>query len=418
MNIIFYILFPFFGFLNSLKNFSKTNIRLPLYFFGFLFGYSIIFSGGDVVRYQEAYPKMVNYTFSDYVDNLKNSFNEDEKFNKTPQNTFNLKPDFYALSVSFFISRFTENVRWLFAFLSLIYTIIQVKFFEEILISFKNKTKGFKLFFAALVFIVPFYVGVTGIRFWPALFLFVWMIFKYTNTGSIKYIFFAMISIAIHYSFIFPCIVAIIAISLKINKYIFKVLIVIGLIFALISSTSSTLDFITSAIDIFDNETIANSSSGYVSEENISDRIQSVAATNWYVNLRGNLLNMFFGIFFIVDFFNLNNWKKPQSSEAFIKLYHLFFLISLFTLNLASMGRFVYVFYILCIIRILQFQVVENKNKLLIWNKIFLAVLVLHVIVIFRAGFYFVDPLLLISPSIALFFIHSDVNLSEFIVGH
>ena len=158
MNLLFYIFFPFLGFLYNLSNFSRTKIRLPLYFFGFLFGYSIVFSGGDLVRYQEAYAEMIKFTFSDYLHNLINTFNDNVNFAKTALNTFNSKPDIYALTIGFLVSRFTENPRWLFAIISLIYTIIQVKFFEEVFYDFKVKTKGFELFFAALVFIVPFYV--------------------------------------------------------------------------------------------------------------------------------------------------------------------------------------------------------------------------------------------------------------------
>lgn len=418
MNLLFYIFFPFFGFLYNLRNFSRTKIRLPLYFFGFLFGYSIVFSGGDLVRYQEGYAEIINFTFSDYLHNLRNTFDESKKFINTPLNTFNSKPDIYALTIGFLVSRFTENARWLFAIISLIYTIIQIKFFEEVFNRFKDKTKGFKLFFVALVFIVPFYVGVTGVRFWPALFIFVWMIYKYTNTGAIKYFLYATLSIAFHYTFIIPCIIALIARFLKINRTIFKILIIFGLLFAIVSSTSSSLDFITTAIDVFDNETISNSSSSYTDEQYIAKRSQLLAETNWYVQARVNLLNIFFYTFFLIDFFNIHKWKKPHSSELFLNLYHFFFLISVFTLGLASLSRFNYVFYMLCILRILQFQVSENQSRLLVFNRIFLFILILNILVSFRGGFYFVDPLLLISPSIALFFIHSDISLSEFIVGH
>ena len=105
MNLLFYIFFPFLGFLYNLRNFSRTKIRLPLYFFGFLFGYSIVFSGGDLVRYQEAYAEMIKFTFSDYLHNLINTFNDNVKFAKTPLNTFNSKPDIYALTIGFLVSR-------------------------------------------------------------------------------------------------------------------------------------------------------------------------------------------------------------------------------------------------------------------------------------------------------------------------
>ncbi len=42
----------------------------------------------------------------------------------------------------------------------------------------------------------------------------------------------------------------------------------------------------------------------------------------------------------------------------------------------------------------------------------------LYIIVVFRAGFYTVDPLLLVNNSIFTFFMHSDISLSELLIGH
>ena len=148
------------------------------------------------------------------------------------------------------------------------------------------------------------------------------MIYKYTKTGNIKYFIYATLSILFHYTFVLPCLIALIASLLKINRTVFKILVLIGVLFAVISSTSSSLDFITSGIDSLDSETISKSSSSYTNEELIAERNTLKSQTNWYVRLRENLLIVFFYTFFFMDFFNIHKWKKPETSELFLNLYH------------------------------------------------------------------------------------------------
>ena len=412
-------LFPFFGLFLGVKYFFQKHYHYGLLFFGFCYGYTVYFYSGDVIRYRDDFAMLVEYSVDDYFQLLQHLANDRLKFVGISINAYNSKPDVFALTLGFLVSRFTENPRWFFAMVSLIYVFLQIKFFEEVVrFTGKVNSKGWKLFFAALVLMVPFYVGVTGVRFWPALFVFAWMLMKYINTGNKKYLFFTTFSILFHYTFIFPVVVAFAASFLRLNRYVFKILIIIGIGFALLSSTTSSLDFITKAITVFESDSVTNATSGYLDEEQLAKRVVKVEATNWYVQWRTHLLNVFFILFFIFDFFNLNKWNKVLVNPIFDKMYQFFFLITLFTFNLGSMGRFVYVFYLLILLRIIQIQTLDCNQKLKKWNYYFIPILALHVIVTFRAGFYTIDPLLLISPSIALFFVESERSLSEFLIGH
>ena len=416
---LFFFLFPLFGFYNGIKYFFQYKYRYGLLFFAFWFGYSVFFYSGDILRYREDFQLLLNYSWSDYFHLLENLTNDRLKFANITINTYNSKPDVFALSLGFLVSRFTENPRWFFAIVSVIYVFFILKFLDEaVKFTGKSKSKGWKLFFAGLVLIVPFYVGVTGIRFWPALFVFAWMLLKFINTGNIKYLFFTAFSIAFHYTFVFPVLIAFLGTFLKINRLVFKILIVTGIGFALLSSTTSSFDFVSNAITVFDTDSVTNATSGYLDEEQLEQHVVKAEATNWYVQWRGHLLNVFFILFFVFDFFNLNQWDMAKENPIFDRMYHFFFLISLFTFNLGSMGRFVYVFYLLILLRIIQLQTMDSFKKLKTWNLLFVPILVLHIFVTFRAGFYYVDPLLLISPSIALLFVQSEISLSQFLIGH
>ncbi len=417
---LLFFLFPIFGLYNGIKYFIQYKYRYGLLFFFFWFGYSVNFYPSDIINYRDDYALLVRYTWENLY-HLIVYFNDDAlKFSQVAPNVYNYKPDFFALTLGFLVSRFTENPRWFFAIISVIYFYFMIKFLDEALkYTGYNKSKGWSLFFATLVLIVPFFVGITGVRFWTGLFFYIWILLKYVNTGQRKYLFLTAFSIFFHYTFIFPVIISFMGGLLKINKTVFKALTVIGIVYVLLSTTTSSLNFIRNALDIFDSDTLSKATASYLDEEEIVKGKSNLQAnTNWYVTWRVTLLNFYFITFFVFDFFKFNKWDKPKTNLLFENLYQIFFVIALFTFNLSSIGRFVYIFYFLVIIRIISFQVYDSTNKLQVWNMVFLPIFIIHVLVSFRVGLYFVDPLLVISPSIALLFIHSNIGLSEFLVGH
>jgi hypothetical protein len=123
-------------------------------------------------------------------------------------------------------------------------------------------------------------------------------------------------------------------------------------------------------------------------------------------------------VFFLFDYFNIIGLKRQKDSVFFNNLYQLFFLTTLFTINLGSIARFIYVFYLLVIIRILSLQVIDTNSRLKRINYIFIPILILHFFVSFRSGFYYIDPLLLYAPSAAMFYLNSDISLSQLLIGH
>ncbi len=417
MNLIYFI-FPFFGLIQGMKSFLKWNSVVPIVIFGFWFGYSVFYYSGDVLHYRDSFSILKRYSWDDFFTILLNTYSRNGIAIFNNDNLYHSKPDIFAITLGFLVSRFTEEPRWFFALVGAIYFFLMSRFLKETVIYAGriNINKNWKVFFLFLVLIVPFYVGVTGVRFWTALFLFGWMVLKFINTGKIRFVLYAAASCLIHYTFIFPVVVMVLTFFLNI-KTIAKPLIILGVVYALLSSTTSSLDFISDFVKLFDNEVIGESASGYLNEDKLSERQASIAATNWYVQWRLHLINLFFLLFYLIDFFYLRI-KRPVKSLFFERFYDIFFLVSVFTLNLGSISRFVYMFYFLVLIRLIEIHKFDAAKKYSIWSKLALPILVLNTFVTFRAGFYFVDPYLLFMPSFFLVFIESDISLSQLLIGH
>ena len=418
---VLFIIWPFGTFLYALNNIFSKNSQLIVLVFSFLFGYSVFFnSGGDILRFKDTFEVVTYYTWDDFIYLLTNPLDLN-RHNLYELNSINSKPDIYALFLSFFISRFTDDPRWFWAFASAIYTFTVLNLFNSLKGEFCILKNNFSqnIFLIGLFLIVPFYVGVTGIRFWPALFIFTTYAIKFYNKRKLKYVLLTSLSMLFHYSFFFPFIIFLLFSIIPNNRLIHKVLLIIGIAFLSISSITTSLKLFNSVSSNFEETTIERSMESYGNEELVEQRNEISENKNWYVKFRSFVV--YFALIFIavLDIFGILKFKENNFSYKTFPLYLIFLLLSLFTNQLGSIGRFQYVFYLLFFSRFLILSGIQPNNNRFKWIAyVLLPVISLHAIVSFRAGFYYVEPTLLINNSIAIFFTHSDISLSEFLIGH
>lgn len=413
------LVFPGVGFLFSLKRIWDKQYHKIILLFFFWFGYSIMFYGGDIQEYKDAFPITANYTWNDFFYLLSHIFSDD-KWTNYQYSIVISKPDIYSFTLQFIVSRFTDELRWFFAFASVIYAYIFLQFINEVLrISGIRDSKPWKIFFASLLLIVPFYVGVSGIRFWPALFWFLLFVLKYFRTKKFVNIAFAAVSVLFHYSFIIPIAVLLVFTVVRTSKIFLRVVVVFTIIFFAISTTTGLFGFANEAIGIFGENTISEVAGSYTDEEAVNEHNEGNVEVNWYVTARQVLMTYSFMSIFLLDFFGVFKWRTSKYLDSWFPLYVLFFCISMLTYNLGSIGRFMYVFQLLCVIRLLILSSINYKSKALnIIANLLLPVILIHALLSFRSGFYFVDPLLFVGNPIVFFLVHSTTSLSELLVGH
>jgi hypothetical protein len=419
---IFSLLFPGLGFLAVISKAWNKSYHKIILLFAFWFGFFVYLNdtkNGDIVRYKVAFATTSSYSWSDYFYLVGHTFSEDKLivYNETVVNS---KPDFYALSVQFFVSRFTDNFRWFFGFISFFYTLFFLKFlYEARLLAGHKQHRIWRLVFGTLMVIVPFYVGVTGIRFWTALFLFMWFLLKFIRTKNLLYLFIAACSIFIHYTFMFPVAILFIYRFLNLSKTILKVLVIVSLAIFTITSTTGLLNYASEALTLFEDSSVKDAADSYTNEDELAVRSEAYQKTNWYVRGRENaILFLFIGIF-LIEFFGVYKWRTDERIDSWYSLYVLFFCILLISMGLGSLARFKYVFYLLCLVRLLVIVGINPyNNKMKLLYRVMLPIMLLHFFVSCRAGFYYIDPLLFVGNPIVYLVTNSSESLSEFLVGH
>ena len=415
---ILMVFLPFIAFLYSVYNIRNVRYHFIILVFSFLYGYSVYMYSGDILGYNQTYTEMVHLNAGDFGKIIVSGYIPDKV--TSPSLTVHGQPDIYATSMMFLVSRFTDNSRWFFAIVSLIYTAIFIKFLQEVLKELKWQGNFAQItFLSFLILIVPFYVGVTGIRFWTALFLFMLSLMKFIRTKQPKFILLSALSVLVHFSFFIPLAVLVLSLIIKVNRRIATFLIFIAVVFFALTDNSQVLNMVSSSSRFFSESTIESRIEGYSSEDTLAQRQEAEAQGNWYARLRPKIIFYALLAAFLLEYFGILRWQTNEFLERLNSFYILFVIVVLFTYNFGSMGRFAYIFYLMTFVRYTVIAGLSSRNgSSLMLSYALVPILLLHIAVSFRAGFYTVDPLLAFGNSLSLLLFHSDISLSELLVGH
>ena len=417
---LLFLFWPFGVFLHSLKNIFDKKNQYFILAFSFLYGYSVFLFSGDILRYEQSFYEMINVNWNEYYYLITNRFLSSEVITQSGP-YLATQPDYFALSLQFFVSRLTDNPRWFWAVVSLIYTFLTLHFFNIIYkeTNWVKNSYSQRIFFIGLILIVPFFVGVTGVRFWPALFLFMAYAIKFSHKKKIRYLIIAASSILIHFSFILPVLLLIISFFLPKSRFLYKIIAVLSLILMSTNSTSASLSFIANFSSNMEESALTERTESYTDTEGLEHRYKKVSDSNWYVRYSANFVLYFFIFLGVIDVFGLFKFKENEFLYNTFPLFFIFLVLTMLTKDLGSISRFKYILYLLVLSRysiLIGLQPFDFRLKGI--SYLFLPILILFVIVSFRSGFYTVDPLLLVNNSILTFFIHSDISLSQLLIGH
>lgn len=419
--LFLFLVWPFLSFLTALKSVFNPASQKIILFFSFMFGYTVYLYSGDILNYENSFYIVHAYSWNDYYYLITHLFSVD-KFNFYSPNTVNTQPDPFALSLQFFVSRFTDNPRWFWAIVSTFYTYTVLNLANYVYrhnfnLYFKSRYNIFV--WASFFLIIPFYVGVTGVRYWPALFLFVYFLLKFTKQKTFINLLLLFIPTLIHYSFIAPAIFTLVINFIPRKNKIYQASIVVAIIIFFGSSFTSIFDFLKASSSLVDGTQIEDRLSAYTDVDNFQNRQERSSKTNWYVSLRGDLLFYFLIIFNLIKSFKFLNFKETKFTLQFYHFFVFFMCLALVTYNLGSIGRLKNIFIILASIQFISLLYVNYDNKLFKrYVNIFFLIIVFNTIINFRAGLYSVDPFLLFHNVFTFTVFESSESLSEFIIGH
>ena len=247
IKLILFLVSPFIAFLYSLRNMNAKSSFVIFFLFCLCFG--MVFTTPqddyplDGKYYRFIFEKMVFISTFDYAL-LLNEFAEFDEGSK----------DFYDTTISFVISRFTDNYHVLFFVYAAIFSFFMLKSFK-FLTNERNFDNSFTSFVLATLFILSNSIfNINGVRFWTAAWIGVYCIFQLFRNNNRRYFLLALCTPIVHVSFYFFVAILIIAYFTKKYEKFWLILFVVS--FFTSNFTSSILASISQFLPSFISNTI------------------------------------------------------------------------------------------------------------------------------------------------------------------
>lgn len=330
---IFFLFSPFLTVLYSFKHYRHAFAKNVIWAFTVFYGYTfIIFNEEmDSQRYKEWFLKnaSTDLSFSQFLGSLYSV----DSF------ATGINIDIFEPILSYVVSLFTTDYRFLFAAFGLVVGFFYSRNLWYLLekIDFKAKPLLFPLVFS-FALISPIW-DLNGFRFCAATHIFLYGTLPFLFEGKKKGLIFSLLSITVHFSFIFPVVVLLVYMLIGNRILVFYFMFVASMFINEIN-VESISDFISTNFP----EVFAVRTSGYTSIDRAQElkEASDKSTLNWYVKGHENVLKWLIIVFISVIFFRGKDFV--QNHKNLLRL--ICFTLLLYSVsNVASLvpsgGRFI-----------------------------------------------------------------------------
>ncbi|MCF6132704.1 hypothetical protein [Flavobacterium wongokense] len=306
-NAFFYfILFPFLGFINALRNYRSSWAKPTVIMFVSFFGLSMVKS--DTVDSTR------------YVQNLEMMYNSNKDFETIQAGFYNSEgggqADIYVTLTTFLFSLFTDNGNILFMFFGLVFGYFYANNIWLVLNQSKGKLHWEQhLLLAAFSMIIGFWT-INGVRMWTAAHIFFYGGFLYLFQDRKKGLAIAASSILFHFSFVLP---VFLLISYSLVKLNFRFLYLFYIASFFIAELN--VDFIRTTLESNLPDFLLPKVKTYFNEDYLEGYEEVAVSVNWYVLYYKKILTYFTVIFISIIFFKANPTAQTKKLLGFSLLF-------------------------------------------------------------------------------------------------
>jgi len=338
---LLFLIWPFGAFLYAFYNYDKSESKIILILFNAIFGYSLIAESGglDLARVLKSLAPVTRMTFTEFQESRISEGSV----------------DIYRDIVTFIVSRFTSNPKWL----MFTFGIVAGYFYTRVLSIFINEHPGRDIYKIILVFSFSCIIGIdqlAGVRMSLAAYVFFYGAIKVIVHEDKRFLILAASSSLIHFSFISAIFLLLIFPLLKKHSGIIYIILALSFILP-----DLLQDYIQRFSGFFGQGIEARAQLYYE-----YDPAYHTSDPSWYVRDRNILMMIYFYLVFLIIQIKR---KRIILSESTNSLF-LFSLIILsfvnFTLNIPSFGsRFQHVFLMFALFYLYKIYT-ENSDSLLV----------------------------------------------------
>lgn len=313
--------------------------------------------------------------------------------------------------ITFIVSRFTADARFLFAVFGLVFGY----FYSRNIWLIMNKTNMRIGIFSGLVLLAFVFVdgiwNINGFRFNTAIQVFVYGSLSYFLEGNKRKLWITAAVILLHWSFAIAFAILLIYVFLRNRSWIYFALFIISFFVA-----SLQMDIVRTWFESYAPVMVQESRSGYLNEHVIEARENMQSTANWYVRGHVEILKWF--VFASIVYIYLWGIKKIKKHKQLYNLFNfslLFYAIINILSSIPAVGRFYEVASMLSLAVIfLNLQMIPaNYSPWL--KRIGVPLLLIFILVKLRFAFDYMGASLVFGNPITAIFIENEVPLIDFI---
>lgn len=368
---LMFLIWPFASFLVALSNFSNRDSRRVVHLFLILFGLTFVTENKDMDSYRiaENFMYIARLPFSDFWKIVGGLYATDTSV------------DIVLPFLNFIVSRITDDPALLFGVFAAVFG-----YFYLGSISKLNALEAGKPNINALihlwffVFLVPiFYIN--GFRFYTATWVFFYGTFNYLLSKDRKFIWIALSSILIHYSYLSASGVLLAYVFLGNRNMFYIPLLVASFIIPEVSS-----GFIESNIGVL-GLGIQDRTAGYLSEGYRKGVEISTEESKWFIQWNVKIVGFYIYLVFIVSRTFWRKYTRDIFMERLFSFGILFLSFANFSKVIPSGGRFTTVFFLFAIAYIFALYSRKKTRRLNLLTIIGFFPMLLMTALALRQGF-------------------------------
>lgn len=322
---LIYLLSPLVSIILALRNLRAPWAKDVVWLFTIFYGFTLYIasgSGADAVRYKDTLIEMAKSDLS--LQSLGDLFYSEEGG----------YIDIAQPLITFFVSRFTDNYKFLFAVFGFFYGYLYSRNLWYLIDRAGDRISRWA---GILLIIFAFIVGIAsmnGLRFWTATHLFFFGLMPYIVEGRKKSLWISACSVFVHFSFVLPLVVLLIYMFFG-NKLKFYFLLFVISFFI----SELNMELLTNATSIFP-AIVQKKARSYMNEDYIENVQEVKASRSWFIGVSSKAVAYTIVVLALVIFLRREKYLEDE------QLLHLFCVGLLFygvfnILNaVPSVGRF------------------------------------------------------------------------------
>ena len=395
---LLFVIWPFMAFLTSLSNYRQKEARKIVYLFLIYYGLTFVIAqtGMDSFQYVRRFEYNATLPFSDFFKIVGGLYATDTSV------------DILEPFISFVVSRFTSDYRFLFAAYAALFGFFYLKSINLLYNRYQEKPGWNSLIFMIFFIVIIPITSINAPRMWIAAWIFFYGAYHVILNRDARYFLLTFGACFMHWSFILVNIVLVVYFFVGNRNYIYFPIVLLSFIFP-------------SGLIPFFNWASGNSGaalqlrySGYSSEDYNLAVMEDLQQTRWFINFSNDIIFYYLLIVLIIIYFTHKDLMNSKPEKNLFSFLLLFLAFVNFGAPFPDFAKFKIIFLLFATLYVFLYLLKLPGEKINLFTTIGLFPMALYAAIQFRVGSDVVNSWIFM-PGFGIPWVFPGISLADFL---